>query len=68
MMRMRFGRGVGGGVRHHPFFVTLGGDRLFAVIGAEAATLGATSLAIPAFSITEVADRVTWARAVLAHQ
>jgi len=38
-MRMRFGRMAGAGVRHHPFFVTIAGDRLYAVLGAEANTL-----------------------------
>lgn len=35
-------------------------------VGEQAALLGATSLALPAFSVAEVADRVAWARAVLA--
>jgi alkanesulfonate monooxygenase SsuD/methylene tetrahydromethanopterin reductase-like flavin-dependent oxidoreductase (luciferase family) len=34
-------------------------------VGRLAAQLGATSLALPAFSIDEVAERVAWARAVL---
>jgi 5,10-methylenetetrahydromethanopterin reductase len=34
-------------------------------VGELAAELGATSLALPAFSIDEVADRVAWAREVL---
>lgn len=36
------------------------------VIGAHAADLGATSLAVPAFTIDEVGSRVQWARRVLA--
>jgi hypothetical protein len=36
------------------------------VIGAQAADLGATSMAVPAFKIDEVASRVAWARQVLA--
>jgi outer membrane protein assembly factor BamB/tetratricopeptide (TPR) repeat protein len=39
VMRARFGRMAGAGVRHHPYFVTLAGDRLYAVLGAEANTL-----------------------------
>jgi 5,10-methylenetetrahydromethanopterin reductase len=35
-------------------------------VGEHAAQIGATSLALPAFSVEEVADRVAWARAVLA--
>jgi 5,10-methylenetetrahydromethanopterin reductase len=34
-------------------------------VGATARRIGATSLAIPAFSIDEVGDRVAWARSVL---
>jgi 5,10-methylenetetrahydromethanopterin reductase len=34
-------------------------------VGAAAARLGATSIAVPAFAIDEVADQVAWARAVL---
>ncbi|HTN78037.1 MAG TPA: LLM class flavin-dependent oxidoreductase [Acidimicrobiales bacterium] len=35
-------------------------------LGARARSIGATDLAVPAFSIDSVADRVAWARAVLA--
>lgn len=34
-------------------------------VGKLASQIGATSLALPAFSVDEVADRVAWARAVL---
>jgi hypothetical protein len=37
-----------------------------AAVAVHAADLGATSVAIPAFSIDEVAARVAWARKVLA--
>jgi hypothetical protein len=36
-------------------------------VGELAASIGATALALPAFSVDEVADRVAWARAVLSH-
>jgi len=35
-------------------------------VAAQAQTIGATSIAVPAFSIDEVAERVAWAREVLA--
>jgi hypothetical protein len=38
-----------------------------AEVGEIAASIGAASIAVPAFSIKEVEDRVTWARDVLAH-
>jgi 5,10-methylenetetrahydromethanopterin reductase len=38
-----------------------------AQVGAAAARIGAASLALPAFSIAEVPERVDWARRVLAH-
>ena len=37
------------------------------VVGGIAASIGATSVAIPAFAIHEVPERVAWARDVLAH-
>jgi 5,10-methylenetetrahydromethanopterin reductase len=36
-------------------------------VGAITARIGASSLALPAFSIAEVAERVAWARQVLSH-
>jgi len=36
-----------------------------ASVGATASAIGAASIALPAFAIEEVGDRVTWARAVL---
>jgi 5,10-methylenetetrahydromethanopterin reductase len=38
-----------------------------ALVGALARGIGATSLALPAFSIDELPERVAWARKVLAH-
>jgi 5,10-methylenetetrahydromethanopterin reductase len=35
-------------------------------VGAQARAIGATSIAVPAFSIEDVGDRVAWARGVLA--
>ncbi|HEX8967129.1 MAG TPA: LLM class flavin-dependent oxidoreductase [Chloroflexota bacterium] len=37
-----------------------------AAVGAVAATLGATSMAVPAFALDDLAERVAWAREVLA--
>ena len=42
------------------------GDPTPAAVARQAADIGATSLAIPAFAIAEVASRVAWARDVLA--
>jgi hypothetical protein len=35
-------------------------------LGARAQSIGATDMAVPAFSIDSVQDRVAWAREVLA--
>ena len=35
-------------------------------LGARARSIGATDMAVPAFSIESVPDRVAWARSVLA--
>lgn len=41
-------------------------DGAAANVGAIARRIGATSLAVPAFSVSGVAERVAWARQVLA--